>query len=488
MRSLLFWPEFPGLSIAVWVVVGLVALYVVRERAHRFIERLSRAGHRQLRLLARAAVALAGRIDTRNREVMLALQSEIIRRQLEREFHRMAAAVDQDMTKFQHLERAINEHLTLLGEDFERSRQVPPAAPGWIAAVDAIAKLQAENNPEAVGRILQDIHNSVQDQQREVMREYRWAVNARHKILADMRPLWWRVGRQVTAVGRDSRDLLQRVHRVDTQMAAFRELCANRADAHLESFLARWLLALVLTGVAALLALLNVHLLTPPLVGLVGAGGTLSLDLPALTAAVYTLAVLASALLLSECTQFSRLLPLVGGLPRHTRIALTAAASALLLVLVAGQALLLAQSADSALPVWSRALPGWGLAGIGAVVPLLLALLAPAMESLLATSRPALAGIAVAALSLVGLLLRVVGRLWLELGRLSHHVYDLALFLPLALEQAWRKHRGGVTQPASAAAAPQTATAAATHTVATDNVTAVDFERARQRPPEETAV
>lgn len=478
MRSLLFWPEFPGLSIAVWLLLGLVVLYVVRERAHRFIERLSRAGHRQLRLLARAAAALAARIEARNREVMLALQTEIIRRQLEREFHRMAAAVEQDMTKFQHLERSINEHLTLLGEDFERSRQVPPAAPGWIAAVDAIAKLQAENNPEAVGRILQDIHSSVQDQQREVMREYRWAVNARHKILADMRPLWWRVGRQVTAVGRDSRDLLQRVHRVDSQMAAFRELCANRADAHLESFLARWLLALVLTGTAALLALLNMHLLTPPLAGLVGAaGGSLSLDLPALTAAVYTLALLAAALLLSECTQVSRLLPLVGGLPRHTRIALTASATVLLLLLIGGQALLLAQSASSALPVWSRALPGWGLAGIGVVVPLLLALLAPAMESLLATSRPALAGIAAAALSLVSLLLRLAGRLWLELGRLSHHVYDLALFLPVMLEQAWLRHRGARAARPAPAPAP-----------AADNVTAVDFERARARPHEETAV
>jgi hypothetical protein len=469
----LFWPEFPGLSIACWLLLGLAVLYLVRERAHLFIERLSRAGHRQLRLLARAAAALAARINARNREVMLALQTEITRRQLEREFHRMAAAVEQDMTKFQHLERAINEHLTLLGEDFERSSQVPPAAPGWIAAVDAIAKLQAENNPEAVGRILQDIHSSVQDQQREVMREYRWAVNARHKILADMRPLWWRVGRQVTAVGRDSRDLLQRVHRVDTLMAAFRELCANRADAHLESFLARWLLALALTGVAALLALLNVHLLTPPLAGLVGAGGSLALDLPMLTAAVYTLAVLAAALLLSECTQVSRLLPLVGGLPRHTRIALTVVACALLLLLIAGQALLLLQSVGSALPVWSRSLPAWELAGIGVVVPLLLALLAPAVESLLATSRPALASIAAAALSVCGLLLRVAGRLWLELGRLSHHLYDLALFLPLALERAWQRHR------ARRAAEPAPV-------IGATNVTAVDFERVRPRSSEES--
>src|SRR5690606_24646506 len=240
----MLWNEYPTLSLALAVVVGIAVMYIVRTRAHRAIDSLGRAGHRQLRLMARGCTALAALLNVRNREVMLALQTEITRRQLEWDFQRVAAAVEQDMTKFQQLERAINEHITLLGEDFERSTQVPPAAPGWIGAVDAIAKLQLDTHPEPVGRILQDIHNSVQDQQREVMREYRWAVNARHKILADMSPLWRTLSRQVATVGKDSRDLLARIHRVDTQMAAFRELCANRAEVRVESLLARWLVAL----------------------------------------------------------------------------------------------------------------------------------------------------------------------------------------------------------------------------------------------------
>ena len=242
-----FWSEFSAVALVLWVVVAIATMYLLRSNAHRAIERISRGGFRWLRLFSRACAAVAGRIDSRNREAMLALQMEITRRQLEREFHRVAAAVEQDMTKFQHLERSVNEHINLMGEDFERSAQVPPAPPGWVEAVDAIAKLQAETNPEPVARVLQDIHNSVCDQQREVMREYRWAVNARHKILADLRPLWSRVSSQVTAVGRDSRDLLARSHRIDTHMAAFRELCANRADVRVESFLARWLMALALT-------------------------------------------------------------------------------------------------------------------------------------------------------------------------------------------------------------------------------------------------
>ncbi|MET0379191.1 MAG: hypothetical protein ABW049_09395, partial [Spongiibacteraceae bacterium] len=361
----MLWTENPALGAALAIVVAIAVMYLVRERAHRAIEQLGRAGQRQLRLLARACAALGEALRVRNREVMLALQTEITRRQLDWDFQRVAAAVEQDMTKFQHLERAINEHITLLGEDFERSTQVPPAAPGWIGAVDAIAKLQLDTHPEPVGRILQDIHSSVQDQQREVMREYRWAVNARHKILADMRPLWRRLSRQVTAVGKDSRDLLTRIHRVDTQMAAFRELCANRADVRVESFLARWLVALVLASSAVVVAVLNTHLLQRPLTVLfTESAGTL----PMLTAAAFTLAVVGMSLLLSECAHVTRLLPLLDGLPRRSRILVSTMATLITLALIGGEAALLASSHGEVAPGWVQPVAVWGLASTGVVV------------------------------------------------------------------------------------------------------------------------
>jgi len=475
MNSLPSWPDSPALALLIWLPLTMAVLYLIRARAHVAIARSSRAGQRVLRLGGRACAELAQRIEVRNREVMLALQTEITRRQLEREFTRVAAAVEQDMTKFQHLERSINEHITLLAEDFERSTQVPPAAPGWIGAVDAIAKLQAENNPEPVGRVLQDIHNSVQDQQREVMREYRWAVNARHKILADLRPLWRKVSRQVVAVGRDSRDLLARVHRIDTLMAAFRELCANRADVRVESFLARWLVALVLTCAAVVIGVLNIDLLALPLSALFRGQAGQSDNLVGLTAIAFTLGVTGVALLLSECAQVSRLLPLIGGLPRHTRILLTAVASLLLVALAGGEAMLLASVAGADLPGWPHALSAWGMASVGLAVPLLLALLAPSLESLLATSRPVGASAAAALLTVTALLLRLLGRLLLECGRLAHLLYDVVLFLPLASEEALAQRRNRV---AAARAQPLA------ETINSPKVTALDFEKARSRSSE----
>lgn len=435
MSLFAFWSDYPLAAVTLAVIVGISILYLSRSTAHRFIERVGRAGYRFARLFSRSCATLAARIDTRNREVMLALQMEITRRQLEREFQRVAAAVEQDMTKFQHLERSINEHVNVMEEDFERSAQVPPSPPGWVDAVDAIAKLQTETNPEPVGRVLQDIHNSVLDQQREVMREYRWTVNARHKILADLRPLWRGVSKQVATVGRDSRDLLARAHRIDTQMAAFRELCANRGDARVESFLARWLMALALSAVALILATLNINLLAAPLANLIAGEGATSW----LTAGALTVAVMAAALVLSEATQVSRLLPLIGGLPQRARVMLMIMSSVLLAALVTGEALLLKSHAGIRVSVAGSALgneAAWGAATAGVVVPLLIALLSPALEAFLATSRPVFAATMVAILNAFAVLSRLVGKVWLELCRAAHQVYDLILFLPIALEKA----------------------------------------------------
>jgi len=88
---------------------------------------------------------------------------------------------------------------------------------------------------------------------------------------------------------------------------------------------------------------------------------------------------------------------------------------------------------------WTLAV--WGSASAGFVVPLLLALLSPALEALLATSQSVLASLLVVLLSAGAVLLRLAGRAWLELGRLMHHVYDVAIFLPLALEQALTKRK-----------------------------------------------
>src|SRR5690606_4697921 len=144
-------------------------------------------------------------------------------------------------------------------------------------------------------------------------------------------------------------------------------------------------------------AVLNTHLLQQPLTALFAdASGTL----PMLTAAAFPLAVVGMSLLLSECPHVTRLLPLLDGLPRHSRSLFTSVVALITLALIGGESTLLASSHGEIAPGWVQPVAVWGLASAGAVVPLVLALLAPSLESLLATSRPVLMSFVVALLTL----------------------------------------------------------------------------------------
>ena len=130
-----------------------------------------------------------------------------------------------------------------------------------------------------------------------------------------------------------------------------------------------------------------------------------------LTALAFTLAVMTAALVLSEGTQVSRLMPLIGG---------SAAAHPCSGDFV-GQRFVIAIGRWRSLiaGLWRRAarwrarrcrtLAAWGSASAGVVIPLLLAVLSPALESLLATSRPVLASATIAILTSGAVLLRLVG-------------------------------------------------------------------------------
>ena len=104
--------------------------------------------------------------------------------------------------------------------------------------------------------------------------------------------------------------------------------------------------------------------------------------------------LVAVALLLSEATQVTRQLPLIGGLPRNTRVMLTGMAATLLLVLAVGESLLLAEA--EALSGLSASAASWSLAGLGFLLPLMLALLddeeaatAAVLGELMEPARPA---------------------------------------------------------------------------------------------------
>ncbi len=459
-----FFSDYPGVTVVVGLVFLLAVMYLVRDSAHQALLRLGRLAHRLLRSLARLAQNAAAALARSNRDALSALQRELVQRQLDREFQRLGAVVERDTAGFQQLQRAMHEHLDAITKDFEHSTQVPPASPEWVAAVEAVARLPADTGAESVGRILGDIHNTIQEQQRDAMREYRWTTSARHKILLGMRPHWHKLSQRAEDMGHKVQGLNRRMAHIDQLMARFEALTAG-GRVRFGPVAGRFALATmaVLLGLAGVM--LNVVLLQRPLEVILAGESLGPLSLGGFIALVHSLAIIALGVVICESLQLTRMLPLVCGLSARSRAALCLGAGGLLAGLAVLESLLLGWWASSG-PL-AGVLSLQVLALLGLLLPPLLALSALSLESFLMSLRPLVGWLLQGLLLAVAVAARLGGGLALELGRLAVQVYDLLLFLPLAAERAvlQRRARG---QTSAADTQPGV------------TVTALEFDRSRK--------
>ena len=85
------------LSMLIWIVLLLAALYFARKPFHRAMGSLSRIVHNAMRLTAASVTSAEKRLVQRNREVLMAAGLESAERLVEREFDRINAAVVRDL-------------------------------------------------------------------------------------------------------------------------------------------------------------------------------------------------------------------------------------------------------------------------------------------------------------------------------------------------------------------------------------------------------
>ena len=150
----------PAVSILIIVIVAMIVLYISRRPAHRAIISLTRVVHNAMRLSAKSVMLVESRLANRNREVLLSAGREAEERMIEREFERIDATVRRDLSEYPAMHRQLNEEVTAIEEDYQASIEVPPEPPGWVKAVEAVAKIPSKGDP-MVGNILEDIHHSL---------------------------------------------------------------------------------------------------------------------------------------------------------------------------------------------------------------------------------------------------------------------------------------------------------------------------------------
>ncbi|MDH5446128.1 MAG: hypothetical protein OEY52_11270 [Gammaproteobacteria bacterium] len=444
----------PMLSALIWFVLVILVMYFARTPAHLAFRSLCKVIHNAMRMSARAIMRTEERLELRNREVLLAHGRDAIERVIEREFERVDATVRKDLSEYPALHRQLSEEITLIDEDYKQSAEVPPAPPGWIKAVDAVASIPAKDDP-MVGSILDDIHHSLVKANNNAIEEYRKSSHKRHIYLKDMMPHWRKVLSALNLVDKNVNSILDRAKVIDRHMDNYENILkkTDRAVRELSSssmtqfFIAAFVMCIAVGG-----AIINFNLIARPMSEMVGGTNRImGFQTSNIAALVIILVELAMGLFLMEAMRITRLFPVIGALNDKLRvkmfwISLTILTS--LAVVEAGLAfmreILMQDEAatraalrggaaeviqDSFLWITTAAQMGMGF-----ILPFALTFVAIPLESFIHSFRTVIGVVAVGTLRSLAWALRVLGDIAKFTSNTFIHTYDLIIFLPLWIE------------------------------------------------------
>jgi hypothetical protein len=452
MAAILGITPWPTLSVLILFALAVFVLFLARNTAHQAIRTATSAIARGLRLASHSVTHLEARLAARNRDVLLAAGREAKERIIEREFERVAESVRKDLTNYPTLHRALSESIRRIEENHQSAVDVPPEAPGWVRAVDAVAQMEGRNGAAA---ILADIHKSMVKAHKEAMEAYREASAERHALLHKMMPEWRVIKDTLERVNAAVDSLLKRSVSIDRHMQEYEEIVRgqDRAVSTLSSssvvqFFVSGLVMLIAIGGAAI----NFSLIARPMSEMVGGtsyiGSFRTADIAAL---VIILVEISMGLFLMESLRITRLFPVIGALPDKMRVRMIWITFCLLTLLASVEAglaymrevLLQDELATGAL---LRGEDGGQLTneylwittaaqmGMGFILPFALTFVAIPFETFVHSSRTVLGICGIGLLRALALLLRVFSNAFHNIGKLLERLYDLPLFIPLWLE------------------------------------------------------
>jgi len=452
MSSLLAFTPWPVFSAIILLTLLVTAMYLARGTAHQAIHALFSALSRGLRLASHAVTHAESRLAARNRDVLLAAGREAKERIVEREFVRVGDTVRKDLANYPDMHRRLSEAIIRIEEDQEKAVEVPPEAPGWARAVEAVAKIDARNEG---ANILADIHKSMVKAHGEAMDDYRKASAERHSLLRRMMPDWRLIQETLGRVNTSVESVLARSLTIDRHMEEYDAIVRgeDRAVTVLSSssvvyfFVAALVLAVATAGAA-----INFSLIARPMAEMVGGTSAIGTFRTADIAALVIIMVeISMGLFLMESLRITRLFPVIGALSDKMRVRMIFITFVILLMMASIEAglaymrevLLQDELATSSLlrgdAVASAINPHLWITtaaqmGMGFILPFALVFVAIPLETFVHSLRTVMGLIAIGVLRVVSLLFRVLGNGARHLGTLTQQVYDLVLFVPLWIE------------------------------------------------------
>jgi hypothetical protein len=442
----------PALSILIWIVLLLLALYFARRPFHRAVMSFSKIIQNALRFTAVSVLSAEKRLIKRNREVMMAAGLENAERMVEREFDRISAAVVRDLEGYPNVHRQLSELITKLDEDYSSSADVPPSLPNWMPIIESIAKIK-HTGDSMVANMLAEINRSLTEQNKKAIEDYRNSTASRHAILSKMMPFWRRVEKFLDRVDRSIGSIKKRAKTVDRYMDEYEKIRSGSdkaARALSTSAMTQFAIAGLVLLIAIGGAIINFSLIALPMSEMVGGASYIGpFKTSDVAGLVIVLVELTMGLFLMESLRITRLFPIIGALDdkmRHRMIIITFT----LLAILAGvesalafmrdriaydmEALRQTLAGTEQIALNPSMIPTLGQMVIGFILPFALSFVAIPLEMFVASSRTVLGALMAWLLRMLAFLLRLLGHMGFYAGRFIVNVYDLAIFPTIWLE------------------------------------------------------
>ncbi|MGD9302025.1 MAG: hypothetical protein PVI13_10645 [Desulfobacterales bacterium] len=454
------------LSMVIWIVLLLAALYFARKPFHRAISSLSRIVHSVMRITAASVLSTEKKLVQRNREVLIAAGRERAERLVEREFDRINTAVIRDLEGYPNLQRQLSELTARLDEDYSQSADVPPDLPNWIPIIESIANIK-HSGDSMVANMLGEINRTLTEQHKASIDNYRRSNAARHSILNKMLPAWRKVQKTLNDVASSIGNLNQRAKSIDRYMDEYEQIRrqTDKAARMLSSSsLTQFFISGLVLTIAFGGALINFNLIALPMSEMVGGASYIGpYQTSDVAALVIILIELTMGLFLMESLRITRLFPIIGSMDDKMRLRMIWITFTLLAVLAGVESALafmrdrIAQDMEALrqtlagveqTTVVTSMIPTVGQMIMGFILPFALAFVAIPLETFVSSSRTVLGIVAAGMLRLLAFFLRLIGNLGYYTGRLIINLYDLIIFPSIWLEGVVTGTKGKRMEPA----------------------------------------
>jgi hypothetical protein len=459
MESMYIWPQNPAVSLLLLWVLSTLFLWAAREPMLQVLRGIFRSLESGLSGVAQWCRSAAERQERHSREALLAAGEIELRARMERELHRVDASFSEKLGQYSNLQRRLDDLLLRLDVDYQRCGDSPPEVPGWTSAVEAVSAIPAASDPN-VQKVLDGIHESLEEAGKRALAQYREESSKRHKLLGRMRPDWKEVrgllGRMKEIVARS----LQATTRIDRCVDEFQALTAARgAETQALAFspIKTFLVSLVVLAIALGGAFINFQLIALPMSELVPAGVRIGgVPVATVSALVIVLMETAIGIFVMDMLEITDLFPklatasigrrrLILGLGLAGLFFLAAVESSLAVlreqIVEADAALKLSLAGSTEARVQApahSAIPVIGQAVLGFVLPWILAMVAIPLESLLDSGRHVVSRLSVAGLHGLGHLAQAFAHGARTLISAGPSLYDVYVAIPLRVERALR--------------------------------------------------